>query len=66
MMIVSRESKTAGDVKGCSCCGAARDRAGQRYCRRCHRLYMRERRHGKVEVLLTPAELAAVLAARAV
>ncbi len=28
----------------CSRCGGAQDRAGQRYCRRCHAAYQRERR----------------------
>jgi len=66
MIVVSRESKTAGaGVKGCSKCSQPRDRDGQRYCTKCHTGYMREWRAGKVEVLLTPEEWAAVKAARA-
>jgi hypothetical protein len=51
---VSRESKP------CSKCGRPRDRPGQRYCAECHAFYMRTRRRGMVEVLLTPQEWAAV------
>jgi hypothetical protein len=65
MIIVSRGSKTADGVKSCSRCGKARDREGQRYCRACHADYVREWRAGKVQVLLTPEEYAAVKAARA-
>lgn len=55
--------------KPCSRCGRARDRGHGRYCRRCHNEYMRDWRaglagSGKIDVRLTPAEWAAVQAAR--
>jgi hypothetical protein len=67
MIVVSRESKATEDGrKLCSCgCGQPRDREGQRYRRACHAAYMRKWRQGKVEVLLTHEEWAAILAIRA-
>jgi hypothetical protein len=66
MIVVSRESKTAdGGVKGCSKCAKPRDRENQRYCKACHAGYMRERRAGKVQPLLTPEEWERIKAARA-
>jgi len=42
-----------------------RDKRPQSRCNGCHAKYERERRAGKVQVLLTPSEWAAVKAARA-
>lgn len=57
MLRVSRESSSVDGQKLCSCgCGRPRDRAGQRYRRDCHTEYMRSRRAGMVERLLSPAE----------
>ena len=65
ILVVSRETSSAGGVKACSCgCGRPRDRDGQRYRRDCHAAYARRRREGMVEVLLTPQEWAAVKRAR--
>jgi hypothetical protein len=59
-LVVSRGTMPVGGVKACFRCGRPRDRKGQRYCRLCHTLYMREYRAGKVMVLLTVDEWEAV------
>lgn len=65
MMPVSRETLDWYDVPvRCSTCGNPSDRSPQRQCRVCHAADMRMRREGMVNVLLTPAEWAAVKAAR--
>jgi predicted amidophosphoribosyltransferase len=47
---------TVDGQKACSRCGRPRDRKGQRYCKRCHAQYQRDRRAGMIEVLLTLQE----------
>jgi len=62
MTLVSQETIA---VKPCSCgCGRPRDREGQRYRKDCHTEYMRHRRAGMVERLLTPAEWALIVRER--
>src|SRR6266702_8037 len=58
--MVSRESLAIGGRKRCSRCGGFRDRPGQRYCQSCNTIYQRDRRQGRVQVLLTPEEWAEV------
>lgn len=50
--------------KACSMCGRRAPVDGQRYCRFCRAEYRRQWRAGKVEVLLTEEEWAAVKEAR--
>lgn len=64
VLLVSRDTISVDGAKACSRCGGPRDRPGQRYCRKCHTEYCRQRRAGMVEVLLTPEERAAVRDAR--
>jgi hypothetical protein len=62
---VSRESILVDGQPACTRCGRRPRRLpGQRWCRECHAEYNRERRAGKIEVLLTPAEWAMVRALR--
>lgn len=57
MLQVSRESASIDGKKLCSCgCGRPRDRQRQRYRRDCHAEYMRARRAGMIERLITPEE----------
>ncbi|MHB1875819.1 MAG: hypothetical protein ACYCPF_13310 [Streptosporangiaceae bacterium] len=67
-MIVSRGTSYRSDgSKACARCGRRRDRGpGQAYCRRCHTEYMRQWRAGRVEMLLSPEEAAAIRALREV
>ena len=63
---VPRETLNLGGRKAeCSSCGFRPAVQGQRYCRPCRAEYNRNRRRGKIEVLLTPEEWAAVKAFRA-
>jgi hypothetical protein len=64
-LVVSQGTAFVDGQKPCSMCGAPRDRKNQRYCRKCHREYIRARRAGMVEVLLTPAEWQVIQALRA-
>lgn len=67
-MNVSRGTFTRQDgQKPCSQCGGPRDRGPrQSYCRRCHAEYCRQWRAGKLTMLLSPEEAAAVRALREV
>lgn len=78
MMNVPRASITRSDGrKACARCGGPVDQVRRRFrdaglpgvlyeswCRKCKTEHARERRKGKVQVLLTPEEWAAVKAAR--
>ncbi|MHB1877557.1 MAG: hypothetical protein ACYCPF_22210 [Streptosporangiaceae bacterium] len=66
-MNVSRGTFTRADgSKACARCGGPRDRRGQAYCRRCHAEYCREWRAGKIGMMLSPEEAAAIRALREV
>jgi hypothetical protein len=62
--VVSRETILVGGKPACTRCGREPRRPGQRWGRECHAAWMRERRAGKVEVLLTPEEWAGVVQGR--
>lgn len=56
---------TVDGEEACTRCGREPRRPGQRWGTECHAAWMRDRRAGMVEVLLTPAEWVEVKAARA-
>jgi hypothetical protein len=64
-IVVSRGTVTVDGQKMCSRCPRPRDQKNQRLCRACHAQDMRDRRAGKVEVLLTPEEWGLILERRA-
>ena len=64
-LVVSRGAIYLSDgQKACSRCRRRPPKPGQRYCAPCFADYAWERRQGKIQVLLTPEEWAAVKAAR--
>jgi hypothetical protein len=63
-IVVSRGTVTVDGQKMCSRCPRPRDQKNQRLCRACHAQDMRDRRAGKVEVLLTPEEWGLILERR--
>jgi hypothetical protein len=64
-IVVSRGTVTVDGQKMCSRCPRPRDQKNQRLCKACHAQDMRDRRAGKIEVLLTPEEWALILERRA-
>ena len=56
----------ADGQKGCGRCRQRPRAVGQQWCQVCRTEYNRERRQGKIEVLLTPEEWTVVLRWRAV
>jgi RNA polymerase subunit RPABC4/transcription elongation factor Spt4 len=56
---------TSDGQKLCSSCKRRPRRKGQRTCRECHTVYVREWRSGKVQMMLTPAEASLIRDLRA-
>lgn len=63
-IVVSRGTVTVNGQKMCSRCPRPRDQKNQRLCKACHAQDMRDRRAGKIEVLLTPEEWGLILERR--